>query len=404
VSGGVHSMDYSGLFSSNMPLPVEMPVGLMADTKYVFSVTYADQGVFPTEGLIDALSVAIRRDGQTLSQYPPPQGHLGMRELIAGNLAGQRGAPGIDPESIFLSSGAGGAIGAILDVFVDPGDVVLVEEFSYLGTIKMLLERGADVRHVPTDDEGMDTDALDRIIGEVIAEGKLPKMIYTISVYQNPMGVTLSLNRRRHMLEISGKYGVPIFENESYADFRIDGDPLPPAMLGMGDPDRVMYVSAYTKLLGCGLRLGYGVVPEPVMETLRKIRFGGAPSHLASMAVHQYMTDNREEYVTDVASSLRASRDSMLGALSKHFPSNTSWSTPDGGMMLWVELPEGADTLAALPAAVEADVKYNPGPVFRAERDGHNFLRLTYSHNSPEEIGEGIEILADVFQREGLFG
>ena len=395
-------MDYSGLFSSNMPLLVEMPVGLQADTKYVFSVTYADKGVFPTEGLIESLSKVIRAEGTTLSQYPPPQGHLGMRELIAGILAGQRGSP-TDPESIFLSSGAGGAIGAILDVFIDPDDVVFVEEFSYLGTMKMLLERGADVRHVPTDSNGMDTEALERMIEEVVAEGLKPKLIYTISVFQNPMGVTLSHDRRRHMVEVSQKYGVPIFENESYADFRIDGDPLPPAMLGMDDQDSVMYVSAYTKLMGCGLRIGYGVVPEPVMESLKKIRFGGIPSHLAAMGVYQYLTDNREEYISDVAGSLRASRDSMLGALAKHFPSNTSWSKPDGGMMIWVELPEGADTMAALPAAVEADVKYNPGPVFRANRDMSNFLRLTYSHNSPQEIGEGIEILAGVFQREGLF-
>jgi 2-aminoadipate transaminase len=171
----------------------------------------------------------------------------------------------------------------------------------------------------------------------------------------------------------------------------------------MDDQDSVMYVSAYTKLMGCGLRIGYGVVPEPVMESLKKIRFGGIPSHLAAMGVYQYLTDNREEYISDVAGSLRASRDSMLGALAKHFPSNTSWSKPDGGMMIWVELPEGADTMAALPAAVEADVKYNPGPVFRANRDMSNYLRLTYSHNSPQEIGEGIEILAGVFQREGLF-
>ena len=249
----------------------------------------------------------------------------------------------------------------------------------------------------------MDTDALDQMIGEVTAEGGRPKLIYTISVYQNPMGVTLSHERRRHMVEISHKRGVPIFENESYADFRIDGDPLPPAMLGMDDQDSVLYVSAFTKLIGCGLRLGYGVVPEPVLESLKKIRFGGAPSHLAAMGVYQYLTDNREEYVSDVASSLRASRDAMLGALDTHFPSNTSWSRPGGGMMIWVELPRGADTMSALPAAVEADVKYNPCPVFRAKRDRANYLRLTYSHNSPQEIGEGIEILADVFRREGLF-
>ncbi|MCH8817697.1 MAG: PLP-dependent aminotransferase family protein [Chloroflexi bacterium] len=395
-------MDYEGLFSSNMPLPVEMPAGLQAETKYVFSVTYADRHVFPTEGLIEALSTAIRREGSSLSQYPPPQGHLGLREMIAGNLGAQRGAR-VDPESIFLSSGAGGAIGAVLDVFVDPGDIVLAEEFTYLGTLRMLLERGADVRHVPTDADGMDTDALEHIIKELAAGGHRPKMIYTISVYQNPVGVTLSLERRRRMVEISQKYGVPIFENESYADFRIDGDPLPPAMLGMDDQDSVMYVSAYTKLLGCGLRLGYGVAPDPVLESLRKVRFGGSPSHLSSLAAYEFLKNNREEYITDVASSLRAKRDAMLGALKDYFPSNCTWSRPGGGMMLWIRLPPNADTLAALPKAVEADVKYNPGTVFRAERDCPDYLRLTYSHNSPDEIRDGIEVLAGVFQREGLF-
>ncbi|MCH8102358.1 MAG: PLP-dependent aminotransferase family protein [Chloroflexi bacterium] len=395
-------MDYEGLFSSNMPLPVEMPAGLQANTKYVFSVTYADRDVFPTEGLIDALSTVIRREGKSLSEYPPPQGHLGMREMIAGNLGALRGA-NVDPESIFLASGAGGAIGAVLDVFIDPGDIVLLEEFSYLGTLRMLLERGADVRHVPTDDDGMDTDALERIIKELAAGGVRPKMIYTISVYQNPMGVTLSLERRRRMVEISQKYGVPIFENESYADFRIDGDPLPPAMLGMDDQDSVMYVSAYTKLMGCGLRLGFGVAPDPVMASLRRIRFGGSPSHLAALGVYEFLKNNREEYVTDVASSLRAKRDAMLDALKDHFPASCSWNRPAGGMMLWVRLPDGADTLAALPKAVEADVKYNPGTVFRAERDCANYLRLTYSHNSTDEIRDGVAILAGVFQREGLF-
>jgi len=395
-------MDYEGLFSSNMPLPVEMPARLQANTKYVFSVTYADRDVFPTEGLIDALSTVIRREGKSLSEYPPPQGHVGMREMIAGNLGALRGA-NVDPESIFLTSGAGGAIGAVLDVFIDPGDIVLLEEFSYLGTLRMLLERGADVRHVPTDDDGMDTDALERIIKELAAGGVRPKMIYTISVYQNPMGVTLSLERRRRMVEISQKYGVPIFENESYADFRIDGDPLPPAMLGMDDQDSVMYVSAYTKLMGCGLRLGFGVAPDPVMASLRRVRFGGSPSHLAALGVYEFLKNNREEYVTDVASSLRAKRDAMLNALKDHFPASCSWSRPDGGMMLWVRLPDGADTLAALPMAVEADVKYNPGTVFRADRDCANYLRLTYSHNSTDEIRDGIAILAGVFQREGLF-
>ena len=237
---------------------------------------------------------------------------------------------------------------------------------------------------------------------DLASKGKQPKMIYTIPVYQNPMGVTLSLERRR-MLEISHRYGVPIVENESYADFRIDGPPLPPAMMGIDDEDSVLYVSAYTKLLGCGLRLGYAVVPEPVRETLQRLRFGGAPSLLAAMAVHGYLSEHRDEYVEDVGASLRVKRDAMLAALGEYFPPTCEWTKPHGGMMVWAKLPEGADTWAALDRAVEADVKYNPGPVFRASHDGSNYFRLTYSDNTPDQIREGIAILAEVFSREGFF-
>ena len=352
---------------------------------------------------MDALRVAMRTQAEDLAKYPPSQGHIGMRELIAQRLEENRGLK-TDIDSIFLSSGAGGAIQVILDAFIDPGDIVLVEEFCYLGTLAMLLSRRANVIHVPTDEQGMDTDAVRSILVDLAWQGKRPKMIYTISVYQNPMGMTMSLERRKALLELSQQYGVPIVENESYADFVIDGEPLPQAIMGMDDEDSVMYVSAYTKLLGCGLRLGYAVVPDAVKETLGKLRFGGSPSHLASMTVHEYLREHKDEYIDSVSESLKEKRDAMLAALGENFPPSCSWSTPNGGMMIWVRLPEGADSWAALDRAVEADVKYNPGPVFRANRDRPNYLRLTYSHNSPDEIREGVGILASVFEREGLFG
>jgi DNA-binding transcriptional MocR family regulator len=172
----------------------------------------------------------------------------------------------------------------------------------------------------------------------------------------------------------------------------------------MDDGDMVMYVSAYTKLLGCGLRLGFGVVPEPVRKGLARLRFGGAPSHMASMAVHEYMKQDGDRHIQAVAESLKAKRGAMLGALTEHFPP-TCWSSrPHGGMMVWVRLPEGADTWNALEKAVERGVKYNPGPVFRAQRDCRNYLRLTYSHNTPDEIREGVALLSEVFRKEGLFG
>ena len=122
------------------------------------------------------------------------------------------------------------------------------------------------------------------------------------------------------------------------------------------------------------------------------------------MTVHQYLREHKDEYIESVSSSLKEKRDAMLAALGENFPPSCSWSKPDGGMMVWVRLPEGADSWTALDKAVEADVKYNPGPVFRANRDRPNYLRLTYSHNSPEEIREGVGVLASVFEREGLFG
>lgn len=343
-----------------------------------------------------------RQKGADLALYPPPQGHEALRELISAILSQKRGVE-TSPESIVLTNGAGGAIETILDALIDPGDIVLAEEFVYMGTLKQLIERGAEVIHVATDGQGMNTDTLESTLRSLGSEGKRPKLIYTISVYQNPMGVTLSEGRRRHMIGLAREFEVPVLENESYADFRIDGDPLPPAMMGMDDEDSVIYVSAYTKLLGCGLRLGYAVVPDQVRETLAKMSFGTSPSYLSSMAVYEFLRQHGDEHIEKVKVSLKAKRAAMLKALAEHFPDACTWSNPSGGMMLWVRLPEGADTWSVLGVALAAGVIFNPGQQFRAGRDRPNYLRLTYSYNTPEEITVGIATLAEVFHREGIF-
>jgi len=395
-------MNYDNLYSSKLPAMVDMPPGSMTPTRYVFSVTYTDPDTLPVDGLSDAMLDATTREGRDLALYPPEQGHEDLRNLIVQYLKSSRGLK-TDIDSVFLSEGAGGAIRCILDAFIDPGDIVLVEEFTYLGTLKALLQRRASVIHIPTDDQGMDTNALERTVNSLLSQGKRPKMIYTIPVYQNPMGMTLSLDRRKHMLDISHKHGIPILENDSYADFRIDGALLPPAIMGIDDQESVMYVSAYTKLLGCGIRLGFAVVPESVMKMLANLSFGGNPSRLASMTVYEYLRKHKDEHIEAVRASLKAKRDAMLAALGENFPPECTWSKPEGGMMIWGNLPERADTWVVLDKAIEANVKYNPGPIFRANRDRSNYLRLTYSYNTPEEIHEGIAILADVFRREGLF-
>ncbi len=394
-------MDYGRLLSDRFPPENPMPAGLAAKTKYVFSVTFADPETLPPLDMGDALMEALVREGRDLAMYPAPQGHPAMREFAAEHV--KRRGIDVGPESVVLTGGAGGAIQVIIDAFIDPGDVVLVEEFSYLGTLNMLLAKRAEVVHVRTDAGGMDTDALEAELKRLARAGKRPKLIYTISVYQNPLGVTLGLERRKRMLSLSQEYGVPILENESYADFRIDGPPLPPAIMSMDTSGQVMYVSAFTKLLGCALRLGFAVVPPEVVKILGRLRYGGAPSQLSALAVNGYMRREGYEHIRQVAGSLRAKRDALFAALEESFPPYCESTRPHGGMMVWVRLPEGADTWKALDAAVAAGVKYNPGAVFRAKRDRGNYLRLTYSYNTPAEIREGVAILADVFRREGLF-
>lgn len=395
-------MDFENLLSATHPATVESPVGLAEKTKYIFSVTNADPGTMAVEGLAEAMRTAMERDGLDLAGYPPQQGHEGLRQLIVDNLKDKRGAE-TTIENVFLTGGAGGAITTVVEALIDPGDVVFAEAYSYSGTLGMLLSREADVRHVATDDDGMDTNALEEMVKSAIAEGKQPKLIYCIGVYQNPMGVTLSMERREHMLAISHKYGIPIFENESYADFRIDGEPLPPSMYGMDTQESVIYTSSFTKLLGCGLRVGFCAFPEPLRERLALLKFGTRPSHLASMAVHEFLANHREEHIEKVRVALAAKRDAVLSSLGEYFPPECSWSAPTGGMMVFVTLPEGADTWKVLEKAVAAGVKYNPGGQYRADRTGSNHFRIAYSHNSPEEIREGLSILAELFHKEGLF-
>ncbi|MDE2687672.1 MAG: PLP-dependent aminotransferase family protein [Chloroflexota bacterium] len=392
-------MDYSEFFSKNLPAAVEMPAGLRADTAHIFSVTNAVPQAIDGALYAEAMSSVLLREATSLAGYPGLKGHEGLRGVIADELKDKRSAD-VDIDDIFISDGAGGAIRKLVDAFIDAGDVVIAEEFTYSGTLNMLLSKRAEVIHVNSDMDGMDTEALEAEIKRLAARGRKPKFIYTIPVYQNPTGATLSLERRKHMLRIAAEYNIPIVENESYADFRIDGDPLPPSMLGMDDSGLVIYVSSYTKLLGCGLRVGFAVASQQVQDVLT----GGMPSQLATMLVYEYLRTRKAQHVETVRRELLSRRDALVSAVRENFPSECEIVAPHGGMMGWVRMPEDADTWAALDSAVEAGVKYNPGGIYRADRARNNHLRMTFSHNTAEEIREGVATLAGVFERRGMFG
>ena len=393
--------NYQELASSTLPIEIEMPPGLKEEADYIFSVTYTDPDAMALEEFADATARAIKRDGKDLGVYPPPQGHLGLREFISSELSANRGSE-VSSENIFLTSGAGGACQVYVDAFINLGDVVMMDEFCYHGSLNMFLKKGARPCHVSMDQDGLIPEELEKAIQENIKNGDRPKLIYTISVYHNPTGATINLERRKKIVEISNKYEIPIVENESYADFHIDGPELPPAMIGLDSEEGVLHISAFTKLMGCGLRLGFGAFPESARDSLDKVGFGLSPSHLTSMAVHEYLKDNKSAYVSGVASSLGRKRDAMLRSLGEYFPPSCTWTEPKGGMMIWMKLPDGTNNWDVLDKSVEKGVKYNPGPIFRADRGGGNYLRLTFSHHTPDEIEKGISILAEVLESEGV--
>ena len=400
-------VDYAALFSRNLPRAVSSPPGSDAQCKYIFSVTNAVPEVIDSSEYLTAIRNGLVAGGpNSLAAYPPAGGHVGLRELVAERLYSNRGFRP-SPEDVFITDGAGGAISILLDSFINPGDPVLVEEFTYMGSLRMMLERGAEPIHVACDEDGMLPDALEEALDSLEAAGRRPKFVWLIPVYQNPLGFTLSLQRRRALLDVAQSHNVPVLENESYADFRIDGDPLPTAFSGLSDQGDVIYVSSFTKLLGCGLRVGFGVLPPGVRDALPQVNAENLPrrgvSHLATMMVYEYMREHEAQHIQSVRDALVVRRDAMLDALQENFPSFCEWTHPQGGMLVFVRLPEGADTWATLAKATERDVKYNPGGVFRADRDRNNYLRLTYSHNSPEEIREGVARLAELFREEGYF-
>ncbi len=400
-------VDYAALFSRNLPRAVASPPGASAQTGYIFSVTNAVPEVIDSDEYLTAIRAGLESGGpNSLAAYPPTGGHVGLREFIAERLSANRGF-NASPDDVFISDGAGGAITILLDSFINPGDPVLVEEFTYMGSLRMMLERGAEPIHVSCDEDGMLPDALEEALASLENAGRRPKFVWLIPVYQNPLGFSSSIQRRRALLEVAQSHGVPILENESYADFRIDGDPLATAFSGLSDQGDVFYVSSFTKLLGCGLRVGFGVLPPGVREALPQVNSENLPrrgvSHLATMMVYEYMREHEAEHISAVRNALQVRRDAMLDALQENFPSFCEWTHPQGGMLVFVRLPEGADTWSTLAKATERDVKYNPGGVFRAGRDRNNYLRLTYSHNSPAEIREGVARLAQLFQEEGYF-
>ncbi len=333
--------------------------------------------------------------------YGADRGWTPVREWVAEHVTTLEGITA-GKDNILITSGSLHALDLISKVFLNQGDIVLVEDPSYLTALQTLRSYQARIVGVPMDDDGVDVDKMEAVIQELERSGGKPRFFYTISSFQNPTGITLSGERRPKLAELLRRHGVILIEDNTYGQLYFEGAPLPSLSSYM--PDMAIYMGTFSKIFAPGVRLGWAVAHPRVID---KMAVGmqctdQCPNPFTQRIVYEYARRGWiEDQVREAREIYRRKRDMMLDALRKHLPAEATWTVPRGGFFLWVRLPHDVDTYAMFKAAVEEDhVAYAAGSSFYSDRRSTSELRLAYSQVQPDLIDEGIRRLAHAIEKQ----
>ncbi|HEX8992284.1 MAG TPA: PLP-dependent aminotransferase family protein [Anaerolineales bacterium] len=350
--------------------------------------------VFPLKEFQAACNIVLETQGAQALQYSTTEGHLPLREMIARQSS--RYMPEVTANNILITSGSQQALDFIGRLFINRGDYIVVESPTYLGALQAWNAYGAQYIPVRTDQDGMVVDELEAAlrIG--------PKFIYVLPNFQNPSGVTLSLERRKQLIELADRYGVPLIEDDPYGQLRYEGENIPSLVTldseyrgknGGCYSGNVIYLSTFSKLLAPGLRLAWVIAPEQVIRRLVMTK-QAADLHTASFnqyVAYEIAKDGfLDEHVKYIRQVYKERRDVMLEMMEEMFPPEVSWTRPAGGMFLWGMMPEDLDAAEVLKAALERKVAFVPGESFHACGGGKNTMRINFSYTDPPTIREGI--------------
>ena len=354
---------------------------------------------FPMEMMASVVQKLILDNGQEALQYGSGQGHPKLREQICDVMA----LEGIraHPDDVIVTTGSQQALDLVSRIFIDPGDVVLVEAPSYVGALGTFHQYEAKVVHVAVDDNGLIPIALREAIVATRATGRKIKFLYLIPNYQNPSGVLLSAERRTEILEICREESIFVIEDNPYGLLGFDG-PSPNAMRAE-DSENVIYLGTFSKTIAPGFRVGWALVPQALKEKLVIASESSilCPSNFAQLAISSYLSDQPwRDQIASFTQLYKARRDAMLETLEETFPAGATWTKPGGGFYVWVTLPPEIDTKALMPKAIVSKVAYVPGTAFYADGFGSWSLRLSYCFPSPERIRDGVRSLAGVIKTE----
>jgi 2-aminoadipate transaminase len=355
-----------------------------------------DPKCMPTKAMGAAAVRAMEKNGQWALQYGAAAGYDGLVEQLLIKLKRDNGVD-VRPENVLITAGASQAIDLVCDALVDPGDTIISEEPAFLGALRLFNAHQAKIVGIPMDDRGMKMDVLAQTLADCKARGVQPKFIYTIPTFQNPTGVTTTLDRRLRILELAKEYNVAVLEDDAYFDLRFSGERLP-MLITLDDAGLVIYTGTFSKIIGAGLRLGWVIGPVPLIHKVSKLKPDGGTSPFASHIVAEYAPSQLEEHVKELVNVYRNRRDAMLGALKAEMPEEITWTEPEGGFFVWLTLPEGMDSVAIQPEAAAHGVDFMPGTVFYPNQEGRRNIRLAYSFTDEETIRRGVKILAGILR------
>jgi len=358
-----------------------------------------DDRFFPIDRVVEASTFALKEYGKKALQYGSTEGIKKLRILLMERME-KEGVQGLELDNVIISTASQQGLSLVAQVFINPGDTVIVEEPSYLGGIQACASMQAKFCTVPLDSEGLETDVLEERLKELQAAHVRPKFLYTIPNFHNPAGVTMSLERRKRLLELAEQYNLLIVEDDPYGEIRFEGEPLP-SLLALAGKERVVGLRTFSKISFPGLRLGWIVARDDIMN---KIIVGKQAADLCSPALTQYVSYEfisrgwLDDYVAVVRREYPKKKNAMIAALEKYFPADASWTDPQGGLFVWAKAPECIDTNAMFREAIEAKVAYVVGIAFYPNRNDNCHMRLNFSAVDPDHITEGIHRLGDLLK------
>jgi 2-aminoadipate transaminase len=355
-----------------------------------FAGGFPDPSTFPVAEIAEVTQEVLRTSAALALQYGPTEGDPALRDQLVAWMA--KDGLRVGREQVLVTTSSQQALDLVGKVFLDPGDVVVVELPSYLGGLQAFRAYGADLVGVPQDEEGIDADRLAETLRHLRGAGRRIKLLYAVPDFQNPSGVTWSRSRRERLLALAREVDALVVEDNPYREMRFAGA-APPPIAALDDEGRTLYLSTFSKTLAPGLRIGWIAGPEAVVAqcvTVKQAMDLCSPSLTQAIAAGLLRRGDLLRRLPATVALYRRKRDVMLDALAREMPPGVSWTRPEGGLFLWVRLPDELDAGALLPAAVEAGVMYVPGQAFFADGSGRNTLRLNFSYPSEDEIRTGI--------------